>query len=112
MITNIVPWLLLVGFLSVVVLLWRMVSAIQRTAGLQMLKQDRKRLDEMQLISTLVEKLYNPQNLDVARNHAHERMLQRQLDAQERKTAVDMPVPPHAGLEMEPSHEIEDAVHL
>ena len=80
--------LILAVWLSIVALLWRQTNAIQAMSGIQMLKRDRERLDHLQMIQQLIEKLYDPDNVKLALQHGNERLHLRRLDAKERDDAM------------------------
>lgn len=73
--------LIAVLWASVFALLWRQTGAMQSMSILTFHRRDREQVDESQLIEKLVEKLYNPENLALSRQHALERLHVRNLDA-------------------------------
>lgn len=71
-------------WVSIFALLWRQTGAMHSMATLNFHRRDREQLEFSQLIQVLVEKLYQPDNLELAKRHAIERVHAKNLDAVER----------------------------
>ena len=107
-------FLVLSVWLYILALLWRQTIAIQAMSGIQMLKRDRERLDHLQMVQQLIEKLYDPDNVKLALQHGNERLHLRRLDAKERDDAMRADRSPVTPKQPDEDRfcEIADAVHV